>query len=36
MSQAVASRVMTALLKMRKIDLNELERAAKSDVRSLA
>jgi predicted 3-demethylubiquinone-9 3-methyltransferase (glyoxalase superfamily) len=34
--RARASRVMTALLKMKKIDLNELERAAKSDVRSLA
>lgn len=31
-----AGRVMTALLKMKKIDLNELERAAKSDVSSMA
>ncbi|HJU42704.1 MAG TPA: VOC family protein [Vicinamibacterales bacterium] len=33
---ARASRVMNAMLKMKKIDLNELERAAKSDVSSLA
>jgi predicted 3-demethylubiquinone-9 3-methyltransferase (glyoxalase superfamily) len=31
-----AARVMTALLKMKKIDLNELEHAAKSDVSSMA
>jgi predicted 3-demethylubiquinone-9 3-methyltransferase (glyoxalase superfamily) len=31
-----ASRVMTAMLKMKKIDVNELERAARSDVSSMA
>ena len=33
---ARASRVMTAMLKMKKLDINELERAAKSDVSSMA
>lgn len=31
-----AARVMNAMLKMKKIDLNEIERAAKSDVSSMA
>ena len=33
---ARASRVMTAMMKMKKLNVNELERAAKSDVSSLA
>ena len=33
---ARASRVMNAMLKMKKLDINELERAAKYDVSSLA
>jgi predicted 3-demethylubiquinone-9 3-methyltransferase (glyoxalase superfamily) len=34
--RGVAARVMNAMLKMKKIDLNELERAAKSGVSSIA
>ncbi len=34
--EAVRSRVMNAMLKMKKIDLNAIERAAKSDVSSMA
>ena len=34
--RGVAARVMTAMLKMKKIDINELERAAKSGVSSMA
>ena len=34
--ESVRSRVMNAMLKMKKIDLNAIERAAKSDVSSMA
>ena len=34
--RGVAARVMHAMLRMKKIDLNELERAAKSGISSMA